>query len=224
MLEFDSFSQYIGASGSPPAWVVNAQYVKNQFVTNGNNVYMALEDHLARFDFAVEYSLGRWIYVRKTDAYFLNRANHTGFQDISTITGLQDVLDYSNLIGTTAERLAYIPLDVGQLWYDTDYQNKFYWNGTVWNIIDGDNYREETAAYAITVADHTVNCTANTFTVTLPTAIGFVSKKYRIINSGAGLITVDTTGGQTISGNPSVNLTTWQSIDVMSDGANYLII
>lgn len=87
-------------------------------------------------------------------------------------------------------------------------------------------YVAKTATYTITNSDHTVNCTANSFTVTLPTAVGIVGRQYIIKNSGTGIITINTTSSQTIDGQASGSLTlnNPDALTVMSDGANWIII
>lgn len=56
------------------------------------------------------------------------------------------------------------------------------------------------AVHAVAADDSTINCTANSFAVTLPTAVGVTGRIYTIKNSGAGTITVNTTSSQTIDG------------------------
>lgn len=85
-------------------------------------------------------------------------------------------------------------------------------------------YVAKTANYTITTSDYTVDCTANSFTVTLPTAVGVQGQVYNIINSGSGTITLATTSSQTI-GNISP-ATTWtinpgEVVNVQSDNANW---
>jgi len=88
-------------------------------------------------------------------------------------------------------------------------------------------YVEKTANYTITTADYTVNCTTNSFTVTLPSAIGIQKQIFNICNScGAGkLITLNTTLAQTIympGGEvTSVILNDGEALSVQSTGANY---
>lgn len=85
-------------------------------------------------------------------------------------------------------------------------------------------YVAVTATYAILTTDFLVDCTANTFTVTLPTAVGVTGRIYDIKNSGTGVITVATTGGQTIDGSATALLQVQNvSITVMSDGANWKV-
>ena len=86
------------------------------------------------------------------------------------------------------------------------------------------NIVNKTADY--TAASETIiNCTANTFTVTLPTAVGIDGRYYTIKNSGTGVITVATTSSQTIDGAATKSLPTqYDKVTVVSDGANWIII
>lgn len=86
-------------------------------------------------------------------------------------------------------------------------------------------YVAKTATYPITANDHTIDCTANSFTVTLPTAVGCAGQEYVIKNSGTGAITVATTSSQTIDGVTSASLgTQYDSLIVKSNGANWIRI
>lgn len=58
-------------------------------------------------------------------------------------------------------------------------------------------YVAKTGTYTATDGDGTIDCTANTFTVTLPTAVGISGRIYTIVNSGSGTITLATTSSQT---------------------------
>jgi hypothetical protein len=57
-------------------------------------------------------------------------------------------------------------------------------------------YRAITALRTLDATDYTIDCTANTFTVTLPTAVGITGRIYYVVNSGAGVITVGTTSSE----------------------------
>jgi len=87
-------------------------------------------------------------------------------------------------------------------------------------------YVSKTANYTLTEADYLVNCTANSFDITLPTAVGIEGKVYCVKNSGTGTITLKTTSSQTIDGNASgtITLAQWNSVSVISTGANWLIV
>lgn len=85
-------------------------------------------------------------------------------------------------------------------------------------------YRAITALRTLDITDYTVDCTANTFTVTLPTAVGITGRIYVIKNSGAGVITIDTTSSQTIDGALTQSLAVqYQSYTVQSTGSAWII-
>lgn len=87
------------------------------------------------------------------------------------------------------------------------------------------NYVAKTGTYAIAAGDFVINCTANTFTVTLPTAVGIAGKQYCVKNSGTGVITIATTSAQTIDGTASKVLSVqYESLWFMSNGANWIVI
>lgn len=95
----------------------------------------------------------------------------------------------------------------------------------VWADIPVKPYRGITALRTLDATDYTVNCTANSFTVTLPTAVGCAGRVYVIKNSGTGVITIDTTSSQTIDGSLTQTLSIqYECITVQSDGANWIVI
>lgn len=89
-------------------------------------------------------------------------------------------------------------------------------------------YIAKTATYTATNADYTIECTANTFTTTLPTAVGIEGRQYVITNSGAGVITLATTSSQTfvnVTATPTtLTLNQFNTVIVQSNGANWLRI
>lgn len=85
-------------------------------------------------------------------------------------------------------------------------------------------YSAKTANYTITSSNWTIDCTANSFTVTLPTAVGVTGVYYNIKNSGTGTITIATTSSQTIDGELNQYLTNKDSVTVQSTGTNWIII
>ncbi len=92
----------------------------------------------------------------------------------------------------------------------------------------GTAYVAKTANYTATASDSTIECTANTFTVTLPTAVGITGRIYNISNTGAGTITIGTTSSQTfvnVAGTPTtLTLAAVGSYQVQSNGANWLVL
>lgn len=85
-------------------------------------------------------------------------------------------------------------------------------------------YVAKTANYTATILDYTIDCTSNTFTVTLPTAVGITGRIYNIKNSGAGTITVDGGASETIDGNLTISLTQFSSAMIQSTGTNWIIL
>lgn len=86
-------------------------------------------------------------------------------------------------------------------------------------------YIAKTATYTIDpTTDYTVDCTANTFTVNLPTGIGITGQVFVVKNSGAGTITLDGNGSQTIDGSATQTIAAGASLIVQSTGVNWIIL
>lgn len=83
-------------------------------------------------------------------------------------------------------------------------------------------YKAVTTAYSVLVTDYTIDCTTNTFTVTLPTAVGHTGQIYNIKNSGTGTITVATTSSQTIDGSLTQTLYQWDNLQIQSTGSQWI--
>lgn len=84
-------------------------------------------------------------------------------------------------------------------------------------------YTGVSSTYSIGVNDYMINCTTGTFTATLPTAVGITGKSYLVKNSGTGVITVGTTSSQTIDGVTTKTLTQYQTLNIESNGSNWII-
>lgn len=85
-------------------------------------------------------------------------------------------------------------------------------------------YTAKTGAYTITVNDFCVGC-AGTFTVALPPVADVAAgREYVIKNSGGGTITLDGDGSETIDGSATQSITAGNSLRVMCDGSNWIII
>lgn len=86
-------------------------------------------------------------------------------------------------------------------------------------------FTNQTSTYTIDNTDCVVNCTANTFTVTLPTAVGIEGQYFIIKNSGTGVITLEADGSETIDGAlTKVMAVQYESYTVVSNGANWIVI
>lgn len=79
--------------------------------------------------------------------------------------------------------------------------------------------------YTLTASDYIVNATA-AVTITLPTAASVAGKTYIVKNSVAvgGVVTVDTTSSQTIDGALTRPLNQRDSLTVVSDGTNWMVL
>lgn len=86
------------------------------------------------------------------------------------------------------------------------------------------SYQAKTANYTLATGDNFVDCTANSFDITLPTAVGVAGQDYLIINSGTGVITIKTTSSQTISGQASgsITLNQGETLHVLSNDVNWI--
>lgn len=90
-------------------------------------------------------------------------------------------------------------------------------------LLSGD-YRPKDANYTVAVLDEVVECTANTFTVTLYTAVGYFNREVHIVNTGAGTITLEGDGSETINGAANQTILAGEGITVRSNNTNWIII
>ncbi len=90
------------------------------------------------------------------------------------------------------------------------------------------SYVAKIANYTATTSDYTIDCVSNSFTITLPTAVGNTGLVLVLKNSGSGTtITPATLSAQTIDGNtpsPTYDLTNKTPLRVQSNGSNWIII
>lgn len=98
------------------------------------------------------------------------------------------------------------------------------WDTTALGPSGTEAYRAISSATTIISADFQIEVTAGTFTQPLPTAIGAQGKIYSIKNSGTGIVTMSTTGGQTIDGAATVALLQYDNMEVMSTGSGWIVI
>jgi hypothetical protein len=83
----------------------------------------------------------------------------------------------------------------------------------------------KTANYTTAFNDYFIDCTSGTFTVTLQAAASYQGRVLIIKNSGAGTITVDGNGAETIDGAATYSLSVqYATIQIISDGTNWKII
>jgi len=85
------------------------------------------------------------------------------------------------------------------------------------------SYRATTIDYMLTAGDTTVDVTANSVTIFLPSSV--VDKIYVVKNSGAGAVTIDADSGDLIDGASSVTISTqYESLTLQGTGSGWIII
>ena len=85
--------------------------------------------------------------------------------------------------------------------------------------------REVSATTTFATANETISCTSNTFTVNLPTAAGIQGTVYTLVNSGTGVITLASFGGEDINGSATISIKRqYNSRTVQSNGSDWVII
>ena len=85
-------------------------------------------------------------------------------------------------------------------------------------------YKAINSTYTLQATDNVLDCTSGTFTLTLSTATNKQGQVFTIKNSGAGIITVDAFGTETIDGALTITLNQYDSYTIVSTGANWIII
>lgn len=86
------------------------------------------------------------------------------------------------------------------------------------------NVRSISATDTALTTDDVIEITANTFTLSLYTAVGNSGKTLIISNQGTGVVTVDADGSQTINGSLTKSLNQYDSLKIVSNGTNWIII
>jgi hypothetical protein len=100
-----------------------------------------------------------------------------------------------------------------------------YGDGSNLTGIPTTSYTEKTGNYTATTSNNTINCIGNSFTITLPTAVGNVGKIFNIKNSATGTtITVDPYGSETIDGEVTQRVTNPDNLQIQSTGSNWIIL
>lgn len=84
-------------------------------------------------------------------------------------------------------------------------------------------YAQKTSTYTFLGSDYAIEATSGTFALNLLTAVGRIGQPFLVINSGSGVITLSTTGGQTINGLSTIAIPQGASFEVTSTGANWVI-
>jgi hypothetical protein len=173
-----------------------------------------------------------YLYLGTADTLIgLDQANirfQSGVIDISTDNGIHN--ESYVLLNSTSARIAYLDAFVDVLADEVILvaNGVSIARATPDNVFQTDKGRRKfvdniSAATTLTTESHIVNCTANTFTIDLPTAVGISGQEYIIKNSGAGTITIDPDGAETIDGGTTGTLSPGDAVTIVSTGANWII-
>lgn len=83
---------------------------------------------------------------------------------------------------------------------------------------------QQSANYTALTSDEHIECTANTFTVTLYAVASNSGRKLTISNTGTGVITIDPNAAETFNDGTSVKyLSQDQSVDLQCNGAEWIV-
>ena len=139
---------------------------------------------------------------------------------------------YLNLPSMTG---AYLPLSGG-----TVYGPTIYTNGLTANTLNvtgltqtsgitstgGITFKQVTinSTYSATTSDYMIDANGGTFTVYLPSAVGIQGRLLVVKNNGGGAVTVDPYGSETIDGKPFVILGETNSIQLASNGTEWVAL
>jgi hypothetical protein len=83
---------------------------------------------------------------------------------------------------------------------------------------------EATTTYQVLPTDDIVNVNSGTFTITLSDVVGIIGRQHKIKNSGTGVILVDGYLGQKIDTVDDFTLNQYDSITVVSNNGNWIIV
>jgi hypothetical protein len=101
------------------------------------------------------------------------------------------------------------------------------WNGSGWALQSGivsTNPFIVVSAQVTTTTNSTIEISGGTFTLTLYTAVGNSGRTIYIKNSGSGIVTVDANASETIDGQLTRPLGTFEDLLLQSNGANWVIL
>lgn len=90
-------------------------------------------------------------------------------------------------------------------------------------LVENLPYRQTSSETTLNSSDSVLECTANTFDVMLPTAIGIKGRVFSVDNSGGGIITLKAVLGQTINDLSEVSVSDGSVVTVISNGSVWRI-
>lgn len=146
--------------------------------------------------------------------------------EISTDAGLNIGAGSISANALTSARTLTLPDRNGELMLTNDQpvSHTHAWGDMVEPIWPHLAYVEKSANYPLTSVDSVVNVTANSPTITLPTAVGSPGKLYIVRNTGAGVVTLATTSAQTIDGGAPGTVAAGAGTRLLSTGSNWITV
>ena len=114
---------------------------------------------------------------------------------------------------------------VGDWFFATDSDAMYRRIDDEWVASSIANVSAKTDNYGLAPADGVVSLSVASKTLTLPTAVGVTGKRYTLkATQATGTITVATTSSQTIDGLTTQTLSHDDCMEVVSNGANWIIV
>ena len=148
----------------------------------------------------------------------IERASRQAASDITDIETKTDNITVTGAVNLDSIKTSVAALPVGL--------NTF--EGRITDLEENNGVITKTADYTATVNDGVilVDTNAAAVTITLPTAVGNTGKRFIIkVIDATNTTTIDGDGTETIDGATTKSLSTlWETIRIISDGANWLII
>lgn len=138
--------------------------------------------------------------------------------DITAIETKTDNITVTGTVNLDSIKTSVAALPIGLATYE----------GRITDLEENNGVITKTADYTATVTDGVilVDTNAAAVTITLPTAVGNTGKRFIIkVIDATNTTTIDGDGTETIDGATTKSLSTlWETIRIISDGANWLII
>ena len=148
----------------------------------------------------------------------IERASRQAASDITAIETKTDNITVTGAVNLDSIKTSVAALPVGL--------NTF--EGRITDLEENNGVITKTADYTATVNDGVilVDTNAAAVTITLPTAVGNTGKRFIIkVIDATNTTTIDGDGTETIDGATTKSLSTlWETVRIISDGANWLII
>jgi hypothetical protein len=84
-------------------------------------------------------------------------------------------------------------------------------------------FRQVSASTTLLITDHVIEVISGSPTLYLPSSAGLNGKEYRIKSSTSGVVTVVPVGTEKIDGQSTLTLNQYNSVDLQSNNANWVV-